>query len=119
MIDDDEDWIEVDEIGDAPRDPRSRSGLLVVPGIAVSEAAFLVEASFFKVDDGPGSHALFVECDEVGRETAVANIEEFRTLDYCGPDDSETLEEWIASFPRDEEREAARAAAVFAARGNL
>ena len=121
MIDDDDDadFIELDEFGDAPPDALARTGVLMVPGVAVNNAAFAAEGSFFKVVDGPGSLVMFVDCDDDGRETTVSNLDEFQALGYRGADDSASLTRWLALTPGNAERDAAKAAAILAARGDL
>jgi hypothetical protein len=102
MIDDD-DWINIDE--DAPpRDPNSRRGILVVAATAANAKEMAVEERWFLRQTGLPCLVIFEETDGDG-VSYVANVEAFRGHGYGGPDDPVVLEDWLASRPRDVERE--------------
>lgn len=112
MFDDDDDFIEIDETGDAPRDPMSRTGMLCVPGTALTEAAFLAESVGF-VANRP---VLIVQFEDDGEETIV-NLGELRDADFTGAPTVEAAEQWLS--PLNEPPNPKRDAAILAARGDL
>jgi hypothetical protein len=109
MIDDD-DFIDIDE-GDAPRSPLNRSGVLVVPGIAVTEAAFAAESIGFSA----ARPVLIVQFDDADEETIV-NLGELRDAGFTGSRVDEA-EDWLS--PINEPTNPERDAAIIAARGDL
>ena len=108
---DDEDFLDIDD-EDTPRSPLNRSGVLVVPGIAICEAAFEAESVGFSA----GRPVMFVHADEDTGGEVLDNIDELRDAGFVGATVADA-EEWMS--PKNEKPDRAREAAILAARGDL
>jgi hypothetical protein len=112
VIDTDDDFVDLFDDDDAPPDRRSRAGALVVPGIAVTEAAFAAEAIGFSA----ARPVLFAYFDDDTGEETLANIDELREAGFVGATVADA-EEWLS--PLREPPTPERDAAIIAARGGL